>query len=627
MKALKDYNKKKKEFLKTTVLNSDNIYISFNDNQIKVIQKYYEVYTKYLFNKLIGSLRLEVSKEKADKLVKLKGVGSWEFAGMIDMRKRGAVTCELGHPLRYVYMARNVENNEKLYFGSRCVGDFFDLDSNSLKALVKVKDDMFVELKEVVAILQENLLPEHLFYDCKEIGVLYNIVGIEGLKKISNTNPLIPIIIDFFANGLPLPKSLICEISKFQSEIVKFLEDTSYLGVDLEKVNILKNSPLSLISNMFTFSEIDILENIKKGHFDVISDFYNFRTISDINTSSCIWINRNDRLLKAQSYFRKMGIKNTWFEIYQTMVKNGLCREIPNFYYGVEILLLFDKGIGIESNYYAPKEYSYKGVSLSKDIMENFDFLIDYMATKEFFMCLKQVEDILNVTKDKIDKEQKKIEEMMSYLRTNLDNDKYVKVKGIQGVRDIVIVKDIPFDNMTERQQNYVKSIYNSMLNIDKSTVNSQKGIGDKDINNRYTLLERADILAKIQRLQTEVIDELPDLIKNILNSVMTYKYVSDNQIYHINAAFSRYILKEDDNSSIKQSSGLSKTNIGVKKWNLIERPEIKEKILELQKIPEYSDIPQSIQDIFSNILKYNSVSENQMNVVEKTYRRYFKGR
>lgn len=626
MKSLKDYTIKKKEFLKTTILNNDNIYTSFNDNQIKVIQKYYEVYTKYLFNKLIGSLRLEVSKEKADRLVKLKGAGSWEFVGMIDMMKRGAVTCELGHPLRYVYMARNIENNEKLYFGSRCVGDFFDLDSNSLKALVKVKDDMFVELKEVVAILQQHLFSEHIFYDCKEIGILYNTVGIAGLKKINKTNPLIPIIIDFFANNLPLPKSLICEISKFQSDLSKFLEDSSYLGIDLEKVTLLKNSPISLISNMFTFSEIDVLENVKKGNLEALSDFYNFRTITDLNTNSCIWVNRNERLLKAQSYFRKMGIENNWTDIYQTMIKKGLHRDIPNFYYGVEILLLFDKDIGIESNYYVPKEYSYKGTSLSKNVMENFDFLIDYMATKEFFMCLKEVEDIVKLNKDKKAKEFKEIEDMMEYLKSNLENDKYIKVKGIQGVKDIVNIKNIPFEDMTEKQQNYVKSIYNSMRNLDKAGAESKKSIGDKDINNRYTLLERADILAKIQRLQTEVIDELPDFVKNILNSVMTYKYVSDNQIYYINDAFSRYILKESGVNE-KQSSGLSKTNIGVKKWNLIERPEIKEKILELQKMSEYSDIPHSIQDIFNNILKYKSVSENQMNVVEKTYRRYFKGR
>lgn len=626
MKSLKDYTIKKKEFLKTTILNNDNIYTSFNDNQIKVIQKYYEVYTKYLFNKLIGSLRLEVSKEKADRLVKLKGAGSWEFAGMVDMMKRGAVTCELGHPLRYVYIARNIENNEKLYFGSRCVGDFFDLDSNSLKALVKVKDDMFAELKEVVAILQQHLFSEHIFYDCKEIGILYNTVGIVGLKKINKTNPLIPIIIDFFSNNLPLPKSLICEISKFQSDLSKFLEDSSYLGIDLEKVTLLKNSPISLISNMFTFSEIDVLENVKKGNLEAVSDFYNFRTITDLNTNSCIWVNRNERLLKAQSYFRKMGIENNWTDIYQTMIKKGLHRDIPNFYYGVEILLLFDKDIGIESNYYVPKEYSYKGTSLSKNVMENFDFLIDYMATKEFFMCLKEVEDIVKLNKDKKAKEFKEIEDMMEYLKSNLENDKYIKVKGIQGVKDIVNTKNIPFEDMTEKQQNYVKSIYNSMRNLDKVGVEPKKSIGDKDINNRYTLLERADILAKIQRLQTEVIDELPDFIKNILNSVMTYKYVSDNQIYYINDAFSRYILKESGINE-KQSSGLSKTNIGVKKWNLIERPEIKEKILELQKMSEYSDIPHSIQDIFSNILKYNSVSENQMNVVEKTYRRYFKGR
>ena len=45
-----------------------------------------------------------------------------------------------------------------------------------------------------------------------------------------------------------------------------------------------------------------------------------------------------------------------------------------------------------------------------------------------------------------------------------------------------------------------------------------------------------------------------------------------------------------------------------------------------LQKLSDYSDIPYEIQNIFSNILKYNSASDAQIRTVENTYRRHFKG-
>ena len=73
MMSLKAYTLRKKNYIKELGLNSDNIYEHFeNDNTLMLLRKYYEVYTKFLFNRLMGSLRLEVSKEKAKKLVELK---------------------------------------------------------------------------------------------------------------------------------------------------------------------------------------------------------------------------------------------------------------------------------------------------------------------------------------------------------------------------------------------------------------------------------------------------------------------------------------------------------------------------------------------------------------------------
>lgn len=621
----KEYIKNKREYIKTANLNNDTVYTYLNEKQISIIRKYYEVYTKYLFNKLMGSLRLEVSSEKMEKLVKLKGVGTWEFAGMVDMFKRGAAFCELGHPLRYVYSAINTSNKEKLFFGSRCVGDFFDLDEEGVNALTKVKDEMFNELKDIVAIKEMRMIKEHHYYDCKELGLIFNTVGLKGVESLVKLNPLMPIVIDFFANNLPLPKSLLTEMLRFKSDFEMKLEDLDFLGIDSGRLELLKKSEITTISHMFSFSEQEVLSNIKKGTVaQAKSDFFNFGTVSDINTGICVWENRNDRLLKAQNYFNKMGICGDWSRVYRYMIENGYKRDVLMLYYGVEILMLFSKNVVIEHSFYNPKEYNYKGYKLNKNSYDTFDSIIDYMATREFIMTLKEINQVLIEEDNKESTRQKEVEVMMGYLRENLQKDAYERIRGINGVIDIVMNKKLEFENMTEKQQKYVENTYNTMVEQDNKVVATKpESVVDTEVNNRYKLIEKPDMLAKIQRLQSEAESVLPDFIKGILQSVMTYKYVSDRQIKHINDAYAEHILGETPNVT----TAPIKASIGPQKWNLIERSDIKDKILDLQRHPEYYNMHPTVRDIFTNILKYNSVSERQIESVERTYKRYFGSR
>jgi hypothetical protein len=176
---------------------------------------------------------------------------------------------------------------------------------------------------------------------------------------------------------------------------------------------------------------------------------------------------------------------------------------------------------------------------------------------------------------------------------------------------------------MTDKQQAYVENKYKSMILFDSR--NEKKEVVDEEINNRYSLVEKSDILAKIQRLQTEV-DDLPDFYAGILNTVMQYKTVTDKQIVQINNAFSKYILGEE-NTTVKKNVIVGQNKLGNKKYNLIERPDVKDKILALQRHPDYTNIPEGVKNILNNILKYNSASEEQIRSVENTYNRYFRGR
>jgi hypothetical protein len=378
---------------------------------------------------------------------------------------------------------------------------------------------------------------------------------------------------------------------------------------------------------MFTNSYCDIVENIKKGKIINESDFYNFRNVNDLNIAISHWLNRNERLLKAQDYFKNQGIDLPWIDIYKSLMEQRLYRDNPRIYYGLETLLVFDKNIMVESNMYMPKDYGYKGYQLSPRAHEDFDELINYLATREFLMAIKGVYETVNSAKMEKDKEEKILDDMVSFLKENLEDEKYSGIKGIMGVRDIILKKKLSCDMMSEKQLAYVKSVYQLMKDLDMPKGDDSENISpDEEINKRYTLNERPDILAKIQRLQREVQD-LPNFVDKILGTVMRTKFVSDKQIIQIDKAFSKYILNEEVSENLDNSQVMKVSQGGNRKWSLIERPDIKEKITAIRTHSEYTNIPENIKNIFTNILKYNMVSEKQIDVVENTYKRHFGGR
>ena len=63
------------------------------------------------------------------------------------------------------------------------------------------------------------------------------------------------------------------------------------------------------------------------------------------------------------------------------------------------------------------------------------------------------------------------------------------------------------------------------------------------------------------------------------------------------------------------------------RKWNLLERPDVQEKVMALRNHPEFGNMYSATQNIINNILKYKSVSEKQIESIDKTYNRFFKGK
>lgn len=623
MKTLNEYKLLKNQYMKEHEMGRDNIYSFFNEKQIMILQKYYEVYSKYLYNSLVGSLQLNILPEKEETLRELKGDGDWVFAGMIDMRERGAATCELGHPLRYVYQALNTKNNERLFFGSNCVSDFFLLSKKDLSALEKLKTIMFDELKEIAAIKALNLYSEHYMYDCKELGSLVVNLGVNKLEELKGISGLDRIVKDFYNNSLPFPSSLIEQLLRFKSPIKDILENRENWGIDIVGLEELKKSEIPTISLMFTYSESDVAQNMIKGETHP-SDFYNFENVNDLVEAIFKWKKYSKKLIEVENSFKDRLEDLNWVDIYKKMVSIGYHKDIANLYYATEILIIFNKETNPTYNFYYPRMYSYKRFTISKTGIDRFESLLDYMATKEYFSYIQEVYSMIEKEKNAENEELKKIEDMMNYLKENLMSDKYSSIRGIAGVQDIVCNKKKEYLEMSDKQQLYVEGIYKEMKKLDKALEDKNKAdrFIDKNINNRYTLVEKSDILAKIQRLQSEASDKLNEKTLSIIRTIMATKYVSDRQILRINEAFDKYILNKEISDSEEGTE--IKKRVTNRVWNLIERPDVKDKIKRIQGLPDYFDIPEGVRNIFTNILKYNSASDSQIMTVERTYKRYF---
>ena len=631
MQTSEIYLKQIKDYCKSVDLKSDDIYACFNERQSNVLKKYFEVYTKYSFNNILGNLELKVSVNKVNKLIELKGEGDWQFSGMYDAHKKGAASCELGHPLRYVYKARNKNNGNTLQFGINCASDFFDIGKEELNAMIRVKDNMVAEVVRLKAIMFMSLYKEHLMYDCGDLGKVLMVSGTSRFDKLGNSS-LLPIVKDFYDNDLPLPLSLVEQIKENKLPFSNILNDITNFDVNIVGLRKLQNSEITVIAEMFYSSENDILDLIKNGKLNEKSDFFNFRNVSDLNEAIVIWIDRGNKLKDAQDYFDRNNIGNTWNKMYKLMIKKGLHREEPKFYYAVEILMLFDKDASIQKSFYLPREYGCNGHGLSEKAIINFDSLIEYMATREFFNMVKEGQDLIEEEKKEQEEKRKRIDEMIKYMNNNLEDERYASVKGIVGVKDILLNKKLNYYDMSIRQRNYVDGVYKYMQEIDdlerdkekEKSVNQNRGLTEEaNVNMRYKLSEKTDMLAKIQRLQSEVYDKLGEVEKGIIKSVMDSHWISDKQIRRLNIAFSKYINGEEVEEVEKRVTA-GGSNFKNKKWNLIERPDVKEKIIQLQRHSEYTNIPTGVKNIFENILKYNSASENQIKSVENTYKRYF---
>ena len=215
-------------------INDTDVFSVMTPEQKSVLKNYYVQYTLDLYTKMAKSIRLNLAPGKADKLAALRGEQDWEFAGVWDAGFNGASHCELGHALRYEYYAvpssegerrrrrrlsreayEELDNNpNKIVFGEGCAADFFSISKEDMAILVKTRKTMSNEIKTMSEILTNNLQKEYM----DKLSLLYSILS--KLNTQERINQAFGVylgetLMRFLANGMPFPKTLVIECSKY----------------------------------------------------------------------------------------------------------------------------------------------------------------------------------------------------------------------------------------------------------------------------------------------------------------------------------------------------------------------------------------------------------------------------
>ena len=101
------------------------------------------------------TFRVIKNEKKTKALMSIKGDEEWYFAGMRDTREMGGGRCVLNHELRYVWFAKSKTTNRQVIFGGTCIGDFFEVEEDTVKKLKEMQNKIKSDYDEIKQRLQD----------------------------------------------------------------------------------------------------------------------------------------------------------------------------------------------------------------------------------------------------------------------------------------------------------------------------------------------------------------------------------------------------------------------------------------------------------------------------------------
>lgn len=222
------------------------LYEFLNEEQIKLLKRYYLWYSQRLFTNAqkdptLGMKDKNRLKIKQANLSVLRNQGGmWHYAGFVDTGYDGGGYCTLGHKLRYMHLAWDVsvsdiettffgdqytndfedliESNNCIIFGLKCISDFFEVNSDCTKALQKAQRESLKDME----LMYQQYLDGTAQEVSNSLGVADEVYKryryVEGRNAIIAdnegilSNGFLQFYFQFRESGMPVPKSLIQEM-------------------------------------------------------------------------------------------------------------------------------------------------------------------------------------------------------------------------------------------------------------------------------------------------------------------------------------------------------------------------------------------------------------------------------
>lgn len=220
------------------------LYENLSEEQIKILKRYYLWYSQRLFNDAqkdptLGLKDQKKIQAKKSALNQLRGNGEWRYAGFLDTGSIYAgYTCTLGHALRYMHLAWDItvgdietcffgedynidfediiRSNNCIVYGIKCIGDFFEVDSECIKNLQRAQRESLRDM----AIMYEFYINNTVEDTKSSFKFMDEVVGIISKKDIRGRTlkkdyvPVLPFSVSAFytqfrENDMIPPKSLV----------------------------------------------------------------------------------------------------------------------------------------------------------------------------------------------------------------------------------------------------------------------------------------------------------------------------------------------------------------------------------------------------------------------------------
>lgn len=573
-------------------IEDNDVFACMTDDQKEVLKSYYVWYTVDKYKSLAKSIRLDLNTDKAERLAQLRGETNWEFGGVWDSGFMGGSCCELGHTLRYEYYAvpEDDRDNEdaRIVFGETCASDFFHINPEDMKSLVKTREIMSDEIKLMADIIvnnQEALYVQKaklLYQVLKKLGTQEKIVGLFG-NKIGYT------LLGFLATKLPFPMSLVLECSKVISKDVENFYRTLYPEYRKTLYTIYqKHSNVKLITGGriyldfmatnqiegdYAYNPLD--ESIKRrdvGRYNKQTRYERSRLLGNIKRRALC---KKFTLEEIEAYLkcieRLNSVNNKVVDILNRnsveYTKEWLISFTRTFVCSTELrpeekedraivynsLLVNDRTCEPYTSVLAIDngdeiyETSIIGLShklglITSQMEDDILALYEIAISKEMDIIRKEQEyqeieeEQINEVLNTVEKERDKIDD----LKDLLDSKEYdAEDYGIKVAKSIIETGK-SYNDLSPKQRWRIETTIAKLEGTKKDQVNKD------DNNNVYDLETRPDLFAKVTRVLEKSGDkEIEKVLKSepkvldICLTVAKYNRVSDRQLKHIDNAIS----------------------------------------------------------------------------------------